>query len=97
MGVLVKNIANDKPRRPFRLVRESPSHCRRDCVHSRWGRSAAFRGKNWDTFVNRFVEDYLVTHPDVAVRAGRHEFDGKLPDWSPAALKKQGDWLRSSS
>ena len=36
-----------------------------------------------------------MTHPDVAVDAGRHEFDGKLPDWSPAALKKQGDWLRS--
>ncbi|MGH8538605.1 MAG: DUF885 family protein [Gammaproteobacteria bacterium] len=56
---------------------------------------AATNGLDWDAFVNRFIEDYLVTHPDVAVRAGRHEFDGKLPDWSPAALKKEGDWLHS--
>ena len=56
---------------------------------------AAINGLDWDAFVSRFIEDYLVTHPDVAVRAGRHEFDGKLPDWSPAALKKEGDWLRS--
>ncbi|MGH8555264.1 MAG: hypothetical protein ACREUD_06830 [Gammaproteobacteria bacterium] len=56
---------------------------------------AATNGLDWDAFVNRFIEDYLVTHPDVAVRAGRHEFDSRLPDWSPAALKKEGDWLRS--
>jgi len=56
---------------------------------------AATNGSGWDAFVNRFVEDYLVTHPDVAVRAGRHEFDGKLPDWSPTALKKEGGRLRS--
>ena len=58
-------------------------------------RLAATNGLDWNAFVNRFIEDYLVAHPDVAVHAGRHEFDGKLPDRSPAALKKQGDWLRS--
>ncbi|MGR9036953.1 MAG: DUF885 domain-containing protein, partial [Gammaproteobacteria bacterium] len=30
-----------------------------------------------------------------AVKAGRHEFDGKLPDWSPAGLSKEIQWLKS--
>ncbi|HKP47856.1 MAG TPA: DUF885 domain-containing protein, partial [Pyrinomonadaceae bacterium] len=31
-------------------------------------------------------EAYFVAHPDFAVRAGRHEFDGKLPDFSSQGL-----------
>lgn len=34
--------------------------------------------KSWDSHVNEFIEAYFVAHPDFAVRAGRHEFDGKL-------------------
>jgi hypothetical protein len=44
--------------------------------------------------VNHFIEAYFVAHPDFAVDAGRHEFDGKLPDWSPAALSKEAERLR---
>ena len=98
MGVLVKNIANDKPRRPFRLSVKALLIVAVIVIVAVGGDQrlfAATNGLGWDAFVNRFIEDYLVTHPDVAVHAGRHEFDGKLPDWSPAALKKQGDWLRS--
>src|SRR5467141_380496 len=36
----------------------------------------------WDSYVDDFLEAWFVAHPDFAVRAGRHEFDGKLPDWS---------------
>src|SRR6266545_7690271 len=36
----------------------------------------------WNSYVNEFLEAYFVAHPDFAVRAGRHEFDGKLPDWT---------------
>jgi hypothetical protein len=43
----------------------------------------------WDLFLNDFLEAYFVAHPDFAVRAGRHEFDGKLPDWSAAGLAKE--------
>jgi hypothetical protein len=49
----------------------------------------------WDTFVNRFIEAYFVTHPSFAVEAGRHEFDGQLPDWSAAALGREAKRLRS--
>src|SRR5712664_2714891 len=45
--------------------------------------------KSLDSYVNDFIEAYFVAHPDFAVRAGRHEFDGKLPDWSAAGLKKE--------
>ena len=50
---------------------------------------------DWNTFIKRFVEAYLIAQPSFAVYAGRHEFDGQLPDWSPAALTKEAQWLRS--
>ncbi|HVF50210.1 MAG TPA: DUF885 domain-containing protein [Pyrinomonadaceae bacterium] len=43
----------------------------------------------WETFVKDFLEAYFVAHPDTAVLAGRHEFDGKLPDWSPEGIKRE--------
>lgn len=39
-------------------------------------------GESWDEFAHRFVEETLAAHPAFAVAAGRHEFDGQLPDWS---------------
>ena len=40
----------------------------------------------WDAYVNEFLESYFAAHPDFAVRAGRHDFDGKLPDWSAEGI-----------
>jgi len=40
----------------------------------------------WDAFADQFIENYFILQPTFAVNAGRHEFDGKLPDWSPAGL-----------
>ena len=37
---------------------------------------------DWDVFVSDFLEDYFVANPTTAIGAGRHEFDGQLPDWS---------------
>ena len=34
----------------------------------------------WNVFAGQFIESYLSTHPPFAANAGRHEFDGKLPD-----------------
>jgi hypothetical protein len=45
--------------------------------------------KAWDSYLNEFLETYFVAHPDFAVRAGRHEFDGKLPDWSAAGIAQE--------
>ncbi|MDQ6786299.1 MAG: DUF885 domain-containing protein [Acidobacteriota bacterium] len=43
----------------------------------------------WDAYVGQFLNDYFATHPDFAVVQGKHEFDGKLPDWSEDGLKKE--------
>ncbi len=50
---------------------------------------------SWDAYVNGFLESYFVAHPDFAVRAGRHEFDGKLPDWSADGIRKEIKRLRT--
>jgi len=49
---------------------------------------------NWDMFMTQFIESYFIHHPDFAVYQGRHEFDGKFPDWTPEGLKKQVSWLK---
>ena len=49
----------------------------------------------WDVFAGQFIESYLSIHPPFAANAGRHEFDGKLPDWSPTGLIKLKQWLES--
>ena len=43
----------------------------------------------WGDFVNAYIEDYLRAQPFSAVDMGRHEFDGKAPDWSKAGLAKE--------
>ncbi len=48
--------------------------------------SAAATGSRWTSLRDGIIEDYLRTHPTLAVNAGRHEFDGKLPDWSAAGI-----------
>ncbi len=42
----------------------------------------ASAGADWEKYLNGYLENYFAVHPDVAVSAGRHEFDGKLPDFS---------------
>jgi hypothetical protein len=49
----------------------------------------ASNANEWDSYLNGFLEAYFVAHPDFAVRAGRHEFDGKLPDWSAEGIAKE--------
>src|SRR5262245_25478353 len=43
-------------------------------------------GAAWGSYRDEFIESYFKAHPTFAVNAGRHEFDGKLPDLSAAAL-----------
>jgi uncharacterized protein (DUF885 family) len=51
---------------------------------------------SWATFRDRFIEQLFVLDPAFAVYQGRHEFDGRLPDWSEAGLKMQADFLTRS-
>ncbi len=43
-------------------------------------------GGRWAALVERYLEGYFEAHPTFAAGAGRHDFDGRLPDWSAAGL-----------
>src|SRR5687768_6504827 len=66
------------------------------CRHDRADRDASAKRErqSWDDYVNSFIENYFVAHPHFAVSAGRHEFDGKLPDVSPEGITKEIQRLR---
>lgn len=49
---------------------------------------AGLAARDWDKFVSGFVETYFDANPLFAVYQGRHEFDGRFPDWSDAGLQK---------
>jgi hypothetical protein len=44
---------------------------------------------DWDKYVAGYLQAYFAVHPDIAVNAGRHEFDGKLPDFSREAIDRE--------
>jgi hypothetical protein len=49
----------------------------------------------FDTAIDGFITGYFEHNPVSAANAGKHEYDGKLPDWSPAGLKASADWLHA--
>ncbi|MDF7774453.1 DUF885 domain-containing protein [Sphingomonas sp. AOB5] len=51
---------------------------------------------DWGKFRDATIERWFVLDPSFAVYQGRHDFDGKLPDWSAAGLKAKGDFLRDT-
>jgi hypothetical protein len=52
--------------------------------------------KAWDAYTHDFIEATFKARPHFAVWAGRHEFDGRLPDWSAAGLKKEVERLQQA-
>jgi uncharacterized protein (DUF885 family) len=58
--------------------------------------TAAPSGPQWATVRNELVEDYLKAHPAFAVVAGRHEYDGVLPDWSAQGIDAEIKRLHAS-
>ena len=48
----------------------------------------------WAEIADRFIENYFELQPFFAVGAGRHEFDGKMPDFSAGGIQKNIDWLK---
>lgn len=48
--------------------------------------AAAAKPDPWPKFATRFLEDYFKANPYFAVQAGRHEFDGQMPDLSAAGI-----------
>ena len=52
--------------------------------------NTATAGKpEWDSYVDKFLSDYFEANPTFAVLQGKHEYDGKFPDWSDAGLQKE--------
>jgi len=51
---------------------------------------------NWQPFVDSFIDGWFKLNPSSAVYQGKHEFDGQLPDWSDAGLKRQADYLNAA-
>ena len=44
---------------------------------------------DWDGYVAKFLDGYFAANPTFAVVQGKHEYDGKFPDWSDDGLKKE--------
>jgi len=51
---------------------------------------------NWQAFVANYIEQSFRAEPPFAVNSGRHEYDGALPDWTPAGLAKEKQRLKSA-
>lgn len=49
----------------------------------------------WDAYVEQFITDYFTANPHFGVYQGRHEFDGKLPDWTEGGITKEIARLKS--
>ena len=49
----------------------------------------------WDSYVDQFLNDYFAANPTFAVIQGKHEYDGKFPDWSEAGLQKEISRLKN--
>jgi hypothetical protein len=56
-------------------------------------RAAERSSRAWDTYAERFLSGYFREFPVNAVAAGRHEYDGRLPDWSSRGLARSIAWL----
>lgn len=57
---------------------------------------AATADAGFAKFVDTFLEGYFALDPAFAVYQGRHDFDGRLPDWSDAGLKRDAAFLKTS-
>ena len=57
--------------------------------------SANASGIAWQAAIDNFMEGYFQHNPTDAANAGKHEFDGKLPDWSAQGLSDYGTWLHA--
>jgi hypothetical protein len=47
----------------------------------------------WDRCVASFLEGYFERNPTFSQWAGRHEHDGRLPDWSPEGIADRAAWM----
>ncbi len=93
-----------KPSRPFAITAQiligalllSIAGCQQPAPQtSNQNQTVANASSQWDAFVNQFINDYFAANPTAGVYAGRHEFDGRLPDWSEDGLRREVARLHS--
>ncbi len=58
------------------------------------GPGPARSASEWQGFLGTSVEQYFQLDPSFAVYQGRHDFDGRLPDWSEAGIRRVIDFWR---
>jgi uncharacterized protein (DUF885 family) len=68
--------------------------CEQPKVNTNQTSNANAANPKWDAHIDQYLNDYFAANPTFAVYQGKHEFDGKLPDWSEDGLKKQIDFLK---
>lgn len=56
--------------------------------------AAVAAAPNWERFTDEFIERYFEAAPTAGVWAGRHEYDGRLPDVSATGIEQRADMLR---
>ncbi len=57
--------------------------------------TAPAESAEWNAAVDAFLQGFFEHFPTWGANAGKHEFDGRLPDYSPEGLRRTGQWLRA--
>jgi len=57
--------------------------------------TAAAPKVDWDGYVGKFLDGYFSMNPTFAVYQGKHEYDGKFPDWSNEGIAKEIAWMKA--
>lgn len=55
--------------------------------------SAETAAMQWQAAIDGFIDGYFQRNPTQAANAGKHEFDGKLPDFSAEGRQATIDWM----
>jgi uncharacterized protein (DUF885 family) len=69
--------------------------CVQQTVNTNQSTNTKPASNNWDAYVDQFLNDYFAANPTFATYQGKHEYDGKFPDWSEAGLQKEIARLKS--
>jgi hypothetical protein len=73
--------------------------CKRDVAGTTAGTGTTARlapaDSPWQQAVDAYVAGWLQRNPPAAANAGKHEYDGQLPDWSPEGIKANVAWLHA--
>lgn len=64
------------------------------CACATTGSNASKTQLAWPGVVDHIIQGYFARHPEDAVQAGRHEFDGKVPDLSEAGHLEEIEWMK---